>query len=101
MCHGNEEWCKNWRGIDLLTQNWLGEFDQVWPDDLEISNLHFNGMFLSKVYSVWAKKKCRGVMIDGTDDWCKIWRKINLCFLKWHEEFDKFSFTGWKIAISF
>ena len=24
----------------------------------------------------------------------KIWRKTDLCFLKWHEEFGKFSFTG-------
>ena len=38
-------------------------------------------------------------MFDSTEDWCKIWRKSDLCFLKWHEEFDKFSFTGWKIAI--
>ena len=27
-------------------------------------------------------KKCRGVMFDGTEDWCKIWRKTDLCFLK-------------------
>ena len=35
--------------------------------------------------------KYRGVMFDGTEDWYKIWRKISLCFQKWHEEFDKFS----------
>ena len=46
-------------------------------------------------------KKYRGVMFDGTDDWCKIWRKTDLCFQKWHKEFGKFLFTGWKIAISF
>ena len=45
-------------------------------------------------------KKYRGVMFDGTEDWCKIWRKTDLCFLKWHEEFDRFLFKGsWKIAI--
>ena len=27
-------------------------------------------------------------MFDGSEDWCKIWRKTNLCFLK-------FLFTGW------
>ena len=27
MGHDNEEWCKIWRGIDLLFQNWHGEFD--------------------------------------------------------------------------
>ena len=40
-------------------------------------------------------------MFDGTEDWCKIWRKTGLCFLEWHEEFGKFLFTGWKIVISF
>ena len=42
-------------------------------------------------------KKYREVMFDGTEDWCKIWRQTDQCFLKWHEEF---SFTGWKIEIS-
>ena len=26
--HGNEEWYKNWRGIDLSFQNWHEEFDE-------------------------------------------------------------------------
>ena len=30
-------------------------------------------------------------MFDGTEDWCKIWRKADYCFQKWHEEFGKFS----------
>ena len=30
-------------------------------------------------------------MFDGTEDWCKRWRKTDLCFQKWHEEFGKFS----------
>ena len=36
-------------------------------------------------------KKCRGVMSDGIQCWCKNCRKTDLCFQKWHEEFDKFS----------
>ena len=31
------------------------------------------------------------VMFDGNDDGCKIWRKTDLCFQKWHEEFGKFA----------
>ena len=27
MCHGNEEWCKNWRGIYLSVQNCHEEFE--------------------------------------------------------------------------
>ena len=33
-------------------------------------------------------------MFDCTEGWCKIWRKSDLCFLNWHEEFTKFLFTG-------
>ena len=29
-------------------------------------------------------------MFDGTEDWCKFWRKTDLCFKKWHEEFVNF-----------
>ena len=43
-------------------------------------NLHFNGLLLTKLYNVWAKKKYRGVMFDGTEDWCKTRRKTNLFF---------------------
>ena len=30
-------------------------------------------------------------MFDGTEDWCKVWRKTDLCFQEWNEEFGKFS----------
>ena len=40
-------------------------------------------------YLSW--KKYRGVLLDGTEYWCNIWRKTDLCFQKWHEEFSKFS----------
>ena len=30
-------------------------------------NSHFNGLLLTKVYNIWAKKH-RGVMFDGTED---------------------------------
>ena len=36
MCHDNEEWSKNWRGIDLSVQNWHEEFDEFWPEHLKI-----------------------------------------------------------------
>ena len=44
--------------------------------------------------SFWPKymfelRKCRRVMFHGTEDWCKIWRKIDLCFPKWYEESGK------------
>ena len=41
-------------------------------------NLHFHGLLLSKVMS------------HDTEEWCKVWRKTNSCFQKWHEEFGEF-----------
>ena len=46
-----------------------------------LKNLYFNGLLLNRVY-VWATKKYRGVMFDGTEYWCNIWRKTDLFFLK-------------------
>ena len=36
-------------------------------------------------------KKYRGVIFRGTEGWCKIWRKTDLWFEKWHDEYGKFS----------
>ena len=54
------------------------EFDNFWPEH-------------SKVSSVWAKRRYRGVIFHHTEECCKIWRKTGLWFEKWHEEFGKFS----------
>ena len=35
-------------------------------------------------------KKYRGVIFHETEEWCKSWRKTNLWFGKWHEEYGKF-----------
>ena len=47
------------------------------------------GLFCPR-YIMFELKMYRGVMLDSIEDWCKIWRKIDLCFLKWHKEFGKF-----------
>ena len=31
----------------------------------------------------------RGVMCHDDEEWCKIWRRIDLSFQNWHEEFDE------------
>ena len=46
--------------------------------------------FLCKVYNAWPKKVLRSIF-HGTKESCKIWRKNDLRFGKWHEEFGKFS----------
>ena len=63
MCHDNEEWRKIWREIDLSFQSWHEEFDKFWCEHLKSSkNCHFNGLLLSKVYIVWAKKVQRSYL---------------------------------------
>ena len=85
MCHDNKEWCKNSRGIDLSVQNWHEEFDKFWPEHSKISKTFtLIGSFWS-MYVMFELRKYRGVIFDGTEDWCKIWRNTDLCFLKWHE----------------
>ena len=68
LCHDDEEWCKIWRGIHFLVQNWHEEFGEFWPRALKnLKNLYFNGLLLTKVYNVWAKKTYRGTI-------CGHWR---------------------------
>ena len=91
MCHDNEEWCKIWWGIDLSVQNCCEKFDEFWPELSKISKIcTLMGCFWLK-YIMFELKKYSRVMFDCTEDWCKIWRKTDLWFLKWHEEFSKFS----------
>ena len=91
FCHGNEEWRKIWRWIDSSIQNWHEEFDKFWCEHLEIWKIcTLMGIFW-KNYKMFELKKYRGVMFDGTKNWCNIWRKTDLYFQKWHNEFSTFS----------
>ena len=95
MCHDNEKSCKIGRGIDLSFQNWHEEFDEFWPEHSKVSKIcTLMGSFWSK-YLIFGLKRYRGVTLDGTEDWCKIWRKTDLCFEKWRDKFGKFLFAGW------
>ena len=55
-----------------------------------LKHLHFNGLLLTKVYNVWAKQVQQNY-VDGTENWWRNWRKTDLRFPKWHEEFGKLS----------
>ena len=79
----------------------MRKFNKFWPKHSKASQIcTLMGYFWPK-YIVFELRKYKQVMFDGTQDWYKMWRKTDLGFLKWFEEFNKFSFTGWKIAISF
>ena len=91
MSHDKEEWCKIWRWFDLSFQNWHEGFDEFWPEHSKVSKIcTLMGSFWPKCI-MFKLKRYRRVMFDGTEGWCKIWRKTDLCFQKWHEKLGKFS----------
>ena len=55
------------------------------------------GPFCAK-YTTFDLKKYRGVIFHDTEESCKIWRKTDLWFGKWHEEFGKFSSEHLKVS---
>ena len=100
MFHDTEKWCKIWRKTDLWFGKWHEEFGKFSPEHSKISKIcTLMGCFWPK-YIIFELKKYRGVMFDSTEDWCKMWRKTDLYFQKWYEEFGKFSQTE-KYTISF
>ena len=56
VCNNTEEWCKIWGRTDLCFVKWHEEFGEFWLNAQNSQNLHYNGLLLSKVYNVWAKK---------------------------------------------
>ena len=52
----------NWWVMQSLKKNWLlvqkrhEEFGEFSPNHLKVQRFHFDGLFLSKVYEVWAKE---------------------------------------------
>ena len=59
------------------------------------------GFFWEK-YILFELKKYRGVLFHNIEEWCKIWRKTDLWFEKWHEKFGKFSpehLKVWKLGL--
>ena len=58
-----------------------------------LENSHFDWSLLCKTYNVWPKR-----FVHDTEGWCKSWRKTDLWFGKWHEEFAKFSPEHLKVS---
>ena len=69
---------------------WHEEFGEFSPNHSKVRKFHSNGLFLSKVFEVWAKRK-NGVISHGTEQWCKIWETLRLWFQKLHEELGELS----------
>ena len=68
MCHGKEEWCNIWRGIDLSFQNWFEEFDEFWPEDSRLSKIcTLMGLVWTK-YVMFELKRYKRVIFHGTEE---------------------------------
>ena len=82
--HDTEEWCEIWFG------KWHVEYSKFSPEYL--NNLKFVTLMWSfyPKYKMYELKIYRGVMCQDNEEWCKIWKGIELSFQNWHEEFDEF-----------
>ena len=56
MFHDTEEWCKIWRKTGTLFQIWQDKFSEFPTNHSKVQKIHFDRLFLSNVYEVWAKK---------------------------------------------
>ena len=97
MSHDPEDWCKVWRKTYLLFQKWLG-FRETWPEHSKVSKICTFISFYCTNYLMIDLKKYRGVIFHDTENWCKIWRKTDLWFWKWHEEYGKYSTEHLKVS---
>ena len=98
MCYDNEEWYKIWKGIDLSVQNWHEKFNKFWPEHSKISKACTLMSCFWPKYIKFELRRYRRVMFDSIQDWYKVWRKTDLRFQNWHEEFSKFSPEHLKVS---
>ena len=77
-----------WRMIQNCNMDWLVVSKLTWgwhiltQVKISLTNLKIctlMGSFWSK-YIMFDLKNYRGVIFDGTEGWCKIWRKTDSCF---------------------
>ena len=84
---------KNWSVVSKMTGIWW-----ILIRVLEVSKICTSiGSYCEK-YLMFDLKKYRGVIFHDTEEWCEIWRKLDLWFGKWHEEYDNFSPGTWKVS---
>ena len=55
------------------------QFDEFWLEQSNVSNISIS---MGSKYIMFELKIYRRVMFDGTEDWCKVWRKTDLWFQK-------------------
>ena len=94
MSHNTGVWCKIWRFFVIkMTKIWWILIREL----KSLKKLHFGWSFYAK-YITFDLKKYRGDIFHNNEKSCKIWRKIDVRFGKWHEEFGKFSSEHLKVS---
>ena len=80
----------HWRVIKKLKKNWLVVWKMtqgIWQiftralESLKIWTLKGSFYSKEKIYEI---KIYRSVMCHDNEEWCKIWRGIEMLFLNWH-----------------
>ena len=95
MSHDSEDWCKIWRKTDLLFQKWQ-EFGEFWPEHSKVSKIcTFIGSYCAK-YLKFDIKRYRGVIFHDNKEWCKIWRKTDLCLENEMRNMANFHQSTWR-----
>ena len=93
-----------WRVVQNLKKNRfvVSKMTRIWWILIRalkyLKRFHF-GPFRAK-YITFDLKKYWGYIFHDNEERCKIWRKTDLWFGKWHEEFGKFSLVSkWSVKI--
>ena len=84
---------KSWSVVSKMAKSWWNLTRAL----ESLQNLHFICSYCEK-YLMFDLKKHRGVNFHNTEGWCKIWRKTDLWFGKWHGEYSKFSSEHLKVS---
>ena len=68
------------------------EFGEFWSEHSKVSKIcTLTCPFWAKFITFDLRKSKEELHFHDTEEWCKVWRKTDLWFGKWHEEFGKFS----------
>ena len=81
---------KNWSVVSKMTRIWWILIRAL----KSLKKLHFHWFLLCKAFNVWPKKVQRSYL---SWHW-KVWRKTDLLFGKWNEEYGKFSPEHLKVS---
>ena len=74
------------------------KFDEFWLEHMKVPNIYTLMVCFWPNYIVFKIKNDRGVVFYDTREGWNIWNKTGLWFVKWHEEFGKFSSEYTKVS---